>query len=475
MTTPSVQTTTARFGRMEHRGILLGLGAAQLAVLTIAMVIAVAGVYSAGTSGLVAGAGLWVPLAVAATASVRGRPVIQWLPLIGHWRARRLLGQTTAVTSTRPLPDPGVLRIPGIAGQLTVTEAPTSGAALIHDRRTGVVCAVLRVSGAGFVLQDPTAQNGQVASWGRVLGSLCQQSAIVRLQVLHRSLPSGGSVRGWWANNAMAGAPWAARVLADLVADAESTSDHQQTLLAVALRPPRGRGQILGPAGVATIQQHLGALIDALKAAELHVDGWVTPDRLGSVLRASYDPDGAARAGDLGGTGSLLGPMGFSEHWDHVRTDSAVHAVYWITQWPRSDVHPAFLQPLLLAPGTRRTFTLIAEPLPTAKALREIRRTKAEHAADAAQRARIGQVQDEAARAEDAELARREQDLIAGHGDLRFTGLVTVTATNTDDLAAACAATEAAAAQAMCEIRRLVGQQGQAHATGALPLARGLE
>ena len=52
-------------------------------------------------------------------------------------------------------------------------------------------------------------------------------------------------------------------------------------------------------------------------------------------------------------------------------------------------------------------------------------------------------------------------------------GLLTVSASSAGELDAACAATEAAAAQAMCEIRKLVGQQGQAFAAGALPLARG--
>jgi hypothetical protein len=118
--------------------------------------------------------------------------------------------------------------------------------------------------------------------------------------------------------------------------------------------------------------------------------------------------------------------------------------------------------------------TLIAEPLPTAKALREIRRAKVEHAADAAQRARVGRIEDESTRAQVADLARREHELIAGHGDLRFTGLITVTAETLEELDGACAATESAAAQSMCEIRRLVGQQGLAHVAATLPLARGV-
>ena len=166
--------------------------------------------------------------------------------------------------------------------------------------------------------------------------------------------------------------------------------------------------------------------------------------------------------------------MAIDEDWGSIRTDSAHHAVYWVQEWPRSEVHAGFLQPLLLAPGARRALSLVAEPLPPGKALRDIRRAKAEHAADAGQRARIGQIEDEATRAEAADLVRREQELVAGHGDLRFIGLLTVSASSAGQLDAACVATEAAAAQAMCELRKLVGQQGQAFAAGALPLARGV-
>ena len=130
----------------------------------------------------------------------------------------------------------------------------------------------------------------------------------------------------------------------------------------------------------------------------------------------------------MGSGTELVGPMGVAELWDCVRTDSAHHAVYWVAEWPRSDIHPGFLQPLLLAPGARRAFTLIAEPLSAAAALREIRRAKVEHTADAAQRARIGRLEDASTRAEADDLLRREQDLVGGHGDLRFAGLITVSA-----------------------------------------------
>ncbi|MCR6494536.1 valine--tRNA ligase [Cellulomonas sp. P24] len=475
MTTPSVQTTTTRFGRLEHRGILLGLGAAQLALLTIAMVIAVGGVYSAGLSGLVAGAVVWLPLAIAGTASVRGRPVVEWVPLIAHWHARRLLGKTTLVT--RVGAQARDLQIPGVPGSLRVTETPNLAAALIHDRRAGTLTAIAGVRGEGFVLDDASAQEHKVAAWGRVLASLCQQPMVVRVQLVLRTVPDGAAgARRWWRENARAETSWAAGLLADLIDEAYYTARRQDAFVAIALRDPRGHRRRLTARGGERFEQELVALTDALRGAELTVDHWVSLDRLGATLRPAYDPVGAARAGDPGevATKRLLGPMGVQEHWSYLRTDSAVHATYWVTQWPRNEVHPSFLQPLLLAPTGLRTVTLIAEPLPTAKALREIRRAKVEHAADAAQRARVGRVEDELIRAQVADLARREQELIAGHGDLRFTGLITVTAATLEELDGACAATESAAAQSMCEIRRLVGQQGLAHVAATLALARGV-
>ncbi|MGQ2915359.1 SCO6880 family protein [Microbacterium aurantiacum] len=70
------------------------------------------------------------------------------------------------------------------------------------------------------------------------------------------------------------------------------------------------------------------------------------------------------------------------------------------------------------------------------------------------------------------EVSHPKSDLTAGHGVLRFTGLVAVSAPSVDELDAAVAAIEQAAVQAACETRRLVGQQAQAFTVAALPLCR---
>ena len=69
-------------------------------------------------------------------------------------------------------------------------------------------------------------------------------------------------------------------------------------------------------------------------------------------------------------------------------------------------------------------------------------------------------------------MLQQESDLTAGHGVLRYTGLISVSAPTVDELDAAVAAIEQAAVQASCETRRLVGQQATAFAVAAIPLCR---
>ena len=71
-------------------------------------------------------------------------------------------------------------------------------------------------------------------------------------------------------------------------------------------------------------------------------------------------------------------------------------------------------------------------------------------------------------------VADRERALIAGHADIRFTGLLTVTAPTREELEGAVAEVSRAAIQCGCETRRLCGQQGRAFTAAALPLARKL-
>ena len=110
----------------------------------------------------------------------------------------------------------------------------------------------------------------------------------------------------------------------------------------------------------------------------------------------------------------------------------------------------------------------------TDQAARDIRKKKTEYVSDAAQRQRIGQIEDAQQSAEFHDVLQQEADLTAGHGILRATGLIAISAPDLDELERAVATIEQAAIQASCETRRLWGQQAQAFSAGALPLCRAI-
>jgi hypothetical protein len=74
---------------------------------------------------------------------------------------------------------------------------------------------------------------------------------------------------------------------------------------------------------------------------------------------------------------------------------------------------------------------------------------------------------------EHANVARREAELVAGHGLYRYNVFVTVSAGSLEDLEERCLQLEQASARSLLELQRLVGQQAEAF-TFTLPLARGL-
>ena len=135
-------------------------------------------------------------------------------------------------------------------------------------------------------------------------------------------------------------------------------------------------------------------------------------------------------------------------------------------------VYPGFLSPILLSSGIHRSFSLICTPMRSDQAARDIRKKKVEHISDQAQRRRIGQIQDASQTAEYEDVLRQEADLTAGHGVLRYTGLISISAPTIEELEAGVAAIEQAAIQASCETRLLVGQQAAAFTAAALPLCR---
>jgi hypothetical protein len=460
-----------RFGRLEQRGLLLGVSGPRLACLGVALVVFVAAEVLGGAPAVAASAPVWLTAASLGGVVTGGRPLLEWVPLLTSWGWRQARSGTLHRHRLTPAHGRGELLLPDRVPRRVLPT--TAGTAAVWDRRSRLVTVVALVHPQSFLLAEASEQDARAMAWGRLLAGLCRRDDVVRVQVLHRVGPGGGTaVRRWWADHAAPDASgWAARVLADAVADCAERADRHETLIAFALKASRNPRNT-----TTTAEQAVEALTETLHAADIPVARWLSPRELRRVVRLAYDPDTApvdeaATRRPESGAGSVVGPMALEESWDRVRTETSWQAVFWMAQWPRTPSRVDFLAAVLAAPGVHRSVSLVIEPVPTGRALRDVRRARVGHAADAAQRARIGRLEEESITAEVDDVTRRELDLVAGHGDLRFTGFVTVTAPTSEELDGACAVVETTAAQAMCELRRLSGQQVAAHTVAAVPLA----
>jgi hypothetical protein len=475
---------TVRFAKRQNRGMLLGLSTLRVVSLGAALAVLVIGLVAGGILGATAAAIVWAPLAAAAFIAWRGRPAVEWAPVVGHWTLRTASGQTryrARVLAPRPA---GTMALPGDAAALRFHLDPDTGACLVYDPHRQTLAAVVEVSHPAYVLLGPDQQHHRVAAWGRVLAGLSQSGTCAAVQVLESTVADDGRrLVDWYeTNGVLAGGGagnWAANQYRRLLAQSTAGAITHRSTIAIALdmrraaRPIRDAGR--GVNGAARIlRQDMTSLEVSVRAADLYIESWLGEADLAGMIRHAYDPELSEEfaPGEPGADLTHAGPTAIDEHWDCLRHDSGWSAVLWISDWPRIEVPAHFLHSLIFAPGVRKTFCLVARPLGTAEALRQIRREKTEMISDAAQKAKIGQVADLSDTQELADVTARERALISGHADLVFAGFVTVTAPTRPDLLTAVGQVERAAALAVCETRILHGQQAQAFTVAALPLAR---
>ena len=421
---------------------------------------------------------LLVLCVVLAWVGVGGRKIVEWLPIATVWMWRSVTGQLLfrrRIAKPRPA---GSLSLPGDAARLRQWRDPESGAVMVHDPHAATLTAIVAVTHPAFILLDPLEQQRRVTSWGRVLATACRSGRIASLQVMERTLPgSGKGLAQWWSQHGTQDGSWASTTYGELIDRAGPAGERHASTVSVCLDLKAASRAIRAAGGgnrgaAAVLRQEMSTITAALRAADLSPSDWLGPGELAVILRASYDPDVAGaleRHGDLGRDLATAGPVAVSENWSSLRSDSACHCVLWISEWPRSLVYPDFLAPVLLSSDVRRTFTLHYTPLRTDQAARDIRKKKTEYLSDAAQRQRIGQIEDARQSAEYHDVLQQEADLTAGHGLLRTTGLIAISARQPDELERAVADIEQAAIQASCETRRLWGQQAQAFCAAALP------
>jgi hypothetical protein len=494
-----------RFGPLERRGLIGPLRLSQFLTLAGGLVAVVVVLDAAPSPGgvlvccvLLLGAG------AAATLPLSGATLVQWLPVLSRFLARRARGarrqlsdaplrgtvlpaavvarakQGTTKTGSRgttPIALPRTLR--GVA----LEELPyrNRSVGFVSDHGGRLLTTLLACQVSGFSLLDPPAQEQRLAHWGVILSS-CAGTPVRRLQWLERTAPAEGDELAGWLHAerdpelGADGSPLLESYLGLIDAAAPVIHAHE-VLLAVQLDATRVRGD--RELVHAQLVEQTERVARGLEGTGVKVLGALSADQLASTWRTAFDPYARPALASLRAAGgaapraSDAAPLTTGEAWDHYRCDAAMHATYWISGWPRADVTPTFMGALLAPSETVRSVAVTFEPIAPERSTREVEAAITRDTADRELRRRFGQTETARQRQGHESALRREAELAAGHAEVRFSGYVTVSGRTEDELRRACQEVLQHGALARIELRRLYGRQAQAF-TFTLPLARGL-
>jgi hypothetical protein len=462
-----------RFGPLERRGLIAGWRGGQIAAVAGGLVVAV-GMLRAlpPVAGAVAALVAVAVGAAVATWPISGRTTEEWAPDA----VRHAVGVGRTAWHAKGHVFAGLRLLDIEVGTADAGPAPHHQAGVVVDDRARTYTVVLPARGAGFVLLGEDDKAQRVARWAGVLSSLARQGNLVhRLQWVERSLPDGGAeIRRHVRERGVLGVDTApGRSYQRLMEVTAPVTHRHEVLLALSIQARRAARAIRtaggGDTGACTVLlREAASLRHRLADADVEVGAVLDAAELGDVVRRAFDADPAA-----GGRQRWPWPMAIRPDWSKVRVDGSWHATYWIAEWPRTDVGPDFLGPLLLVSDVRRAVSVVMEPVAPLQAARQVEQSRTADIADAELRRRGGFLATARRRREEEVLARREVELADGHAQFRFTGYVTVTAADEDALDLACGHIEQAAGQAGLELRRCYGDQDRAFAC-TLPLARGL-
>ncbi len=477
-------TPTVTFPHRPRRGILLGLTVPQLIASALTSLLLIAVLITGGVVGALQLTPLWGAAALLTFGRHRGRSLADWTPILTRYGLRRLGGQLIwlAYPSQRPARE-GLLHLPGVSASLRVVTAPDRRHGAVHNPHAGTLTAVVKVNSRAYALLDSATQAANIAGWGRTLAALARTGHVARIQVVERTVPdSGDALRRYWERHGRPETPLAGPLYGELLKSAGPTAAPHEAYVAVSLDCRAARRLINqaggGLSGAFSVLGQLTSTFErAARTAGLNPTGWLGAREIAALVRTAYDPAALTALTRWSASGrpqadpAAAGPVVVVEHPDHIATDSAVHATYWVVNWPRTETSPGFLHQLVFAAGIRRTLSLFYEPKPLDGALRDVQRRKSSVIADAAERARRGQVDSESDSIEYQDIKQRERQLIAGHADVAVTGLLTVSADSEEELRSACAVVETAAVAAQLDLRLLTWQQAQSFAAASVPLA----
>lgn len=488
------EARTYRFPPLVRTGLFGSMPSTQVAVLGVGCVLSFVGILLrlfpwALLPALVS--------AVVGFKRVGGFPLHELIPLkIRWWRNRRHHEWFRPVpllteTDTPPVALPPALQqldLLDVDAPWVAAPGRLAGIGVVHDLRTGLLTAVLRVTGDGqFSLSSPDVQDSRISMWGDALGAFCRERLPV-CRITWQEWSTSTNVDTDEPASATDNAPLdpTAADYRELVTRAAPRSVAHDTLVSlsvdVAAVPTRRSKPIDAvAAGLQLLTEELRLFTVRLEAVGLRIDAPLSPAELTLAVRGRSAPFAesqhaalsASLAAGLGVSASDLSPMAIRSEWECLRVDRAIHRSWWIEGWPRADVPAVWMDLLLLGGHCTRTVTVVFEPVSPSQSARSVDEASVALESAEASKSKRGFRVRASERRQREEVERREHELVAGHGELAYCGLVTVSAPTLDELDDAAADFEQTASHAGVQLRPLEGRHEQGW-VASLPLGRTL-
>src|SRR6266540_2740803 len=406
-----------RFGPLERRGLIGSLGPGQLLILAAAVLLTIVLVQA-----LKSGAGLGLGLVVltggglASFVPYQGRTLNEWVPVLASFFGRRLSGRHN---HRSPAPEAGTrfrggdvpVSLPDSIGKVELLAFPFRGVELgvIADRAAGTYTATIQARARSFVLLDPADKASRLAGWAGVVAGLAREgSPVSRVQWIERTVPDDRNSLTRYVRDA---------IDPSIGLDAAPLQSYLRlTQAARAIKQAGGRDT----GACVVLARELETFARRLEGAEIEVLHALGPRRLAATIRLAFDPHsrpGLARLATLdpsreeGVAARNAWPRETETRWSYYRTNDVVHSTYWIAEWPRLEVGPDFLAPLLVQTRSMRTVSVTMEPVPPLKAMRAVGFAKTADVADEELRQKLGFIGTAKRRNQSEAVARREQEL----------------------------------------------------------------
>jgi len=491
-----------RFGPLEERAVVGPLRIGQVAVLAVGAVVGIGALYVMRNAlGLIAGLAA-LGLAVAAiTMPLEGRSAEEWAPVLGRWLRRRRAAEgghrsASSTLGARLGADGEAEHEPSLPPELVGLEliaAPygSDAVGVVEDREAGTFTAALAVRAGAFAMRDSAEQERALDAWGAVLASCARNgSPIRRLQWIEQTLPGeGDALAAHFQGQRDRAVPLDSELVRsyiELVEGSAPAATEHEVLVCLQIDQRRAAKELrrLGggtKAACELLLREAEALAERLAIAEISTIGLLRPRQYAAVIRDAFDPFGRqgrarttlTRGEEEGVEPALIGPMADQASWSRYRSDSAFHSTYWIASWPRSEVGPMFMAPLLMQTAALRTVAVTIEPVPYSLAMRRAEAAQTAEVAEEINRGRQGFVSTARIRRRQEAASRREEELADGHAEMRWAGYVRTSAPSAAELERSESEVEHAAQLARLGLQRLYGEQETAFPF-TLPLGRGL-